>query len=198
MSKGQVVGYKRVSSVGQNLDRQLDGMTLDRIFEEKVSGKDANRPELQAMLTYVREGDEVVVHSMDRLARNLSDLLSIVNGLTSRGVKVRFEKENLVFSGQDDPMSKLMLSMMGAFSEFERSIIKMRQSEGITLAKKRGAYKGRKPSLNQVQAKQLRARANAGEKKAVLAREFGISRETLYSYLREAEGSLSRRPPLGS
>lgn len=188
MSKGQVVGYKRVSSVGQNLDRQLDGMTLDRIFEEKVSGKDANRPELQAMLAYVREGDEVVVHSMDRLARNLSDLLSIVNGLTSRCVKVRFEKENLVFSGQDDPMSKLMLSMMGAFSEFERSIIKMRQSEGIALAKKRGAYKGRKPSLNQVQAKQVRTRALAGEKKAVLAREFGISRETLYAYLRHDSG----------
>jgi DNA invertase Pin-like site-specific DNA recombinase len=186
MSKGQVVGYKRVSSIGQNLDRQLDGMSLDRIFEEKVSGKDSNRPELQAMLTYVREGDEVVVHSMDRLARNLSDLLSIVHGLTGRGVKVRFEKENLVFSGQDDPMSKLMLSMMGAFSEFERSIIKMRQSEGITLAKKRGAYKGRKPSLNQSQAEQLRARAQAGEKKAQLAREFGISRETLYAYLRDA------------
>ncbi len=186
MTKGQVVGYKRVSSIGQNLDRQLDGLTLDRIFEEKVSGKDANRPELLAMLAYVREGDEVVVHSMDRLARNLSDLLSIVNGLTSRCVKVRFEKENLTFSGQDDPMSKLMLSMMGAFSEFERSIIKMRQHEGITLAKKRGAYKGRKPSLNALQAEQLRARAKAGEKKAQLAREFGISRETLYAYLREA------------
>jgi len=162
MTKGQVVGYKRVSSIGQNLDRQLDGLTLDRIFEEKVSGKDANRPELLAMLAYVRDG------------------------LTSRSVKVRFEKENLTFSGQDDPMSKLMLSMMGAFSEFERSIIKMRQHEGITLAKKRGAYKGRKPSLNAVQAEQLRARAKAGEKKAQLAREFGISRETLYAYLREA------------
>lgn len=186
MSKGQVVGYKRVSSVGQNLDRQLEGMPLDRVFEEKVSGKDSNRPELQAMLTYVREGDEVVVHSMDRLARNLSDLLSIVNGLTSRGVKVRFEKENLVFSGQDDPMSKLMLSMMGAFSEFERSIIRQRQQEGIVLAKKRGAYKGRRPSLNQIQADQLRLRVQSGEKKAQLAREFGISRETLYAYLRTA------------
>ncbi len=189
MTKGQVVGYKRVSSETQNTARQLDGMTLDRIFEEKVSGKDANRPELQAMLAYVRQGDEVVVHSMDRLARNLSDLLSLVNGLTNRGVRIRFEKENLVFSGQDDSMSKLMLAMMGAFSEFERSIIKQRQKEGITLAKKRGAYKGRKPSLNQVQAKQLRARAQAGEKKAVLAREFGISRETLYAYLRNDDVS---------
>ena len=184
MAQGQMVGYKRVSSEGQNTARQLDGMTLDRIFEEKISGKDANRPELQAMLAYVREGDLVMVHSMDRLARNLSDLLSLVNDLTSRGVRIRFEKENLTFNGQDDPMSKLMLSMMGAFSEFERSIIRMRQYEGVQLAKKRGAYKGRKPSLSPAQADQLRIRAQAGEKKAVLAREFGISRETLYSYLR--------------
>lgn len=186
MSKGQVVGYVRVSSEGQSTARQLDGMSLDRIFEEKVSGKDTNRPELQAMLAYVREGDTVYCHSMDRLARNLSDLLALVNGLTGRNVKVAFVKENLTFSGQDDPMSKLMLSMMGAFGEFERSIIKQRQKEGITLAKNRGAYKGRKPSLNQSQAEQLRARAMAGEKKAVLAREFGISRETLYAYLRDA------------
>jgi DNA invertase Pin-like site-specific DNA recombinase len=186
MAQGQVVGYKRVSSEGQNTARQLDGMTLDRIFEEKVSGKDANRPELQAMLTYVREGDMVVVHSMDRLARNLADLLSLVNDLTIRGVKVRFEKENLTFNGQDDPMSKLMLSMMGAFSEFERSIIKMRQYEGVQLAKQRGAYKGRKPSLDEAKATQLRERAKAGEKKAALAREFGISRETLYAYIRIA------------
>jgi DNA invertase Pin-like site-specific DNA recombinase len=109
-----------------------------------------------------------------------------VNGLTGRGVKVAFVKENLTFSGQDDSLSQLMLSMMGAFSEFERSIIKQRQKEGITLAKKRGAYKGRKPSLNDVQAEQLRLRARAGEKKTHLAREFGISRETLYSYLRTA------------
>jgi DNA invertase Pin-like site-specific DNA recombinase len=186
MTKGQVVGYKRVSSETQNTARQLDGMTLDRIFEEKVSGKDANRPELLAMLAYVREGDTVYCHSMDRLARNLSDLLALVNGLTGRGVKVAFVKENLTFSGQDDSLSQLMLSMMGAFSEFERSIIKQRQKEGITLAKKRGAYKGRKPSLNDVQAEQLRLRARAGEKKTHLAREFGISRETLYSYLRTA------------
>jgi DNA invertase Pin-like site-specific DNA recombinase len=184
MTKGQVVGYVRVSSESQNTARQLEGLVLDRTFEEKISGKDTNRPELQAMLEYVREGDTVHVHSMDRLARNLSDLLSLVNGLTNRGVKVRFEKENLIFSGQDDAMSKLMLSMMGAFSEFERSIIKMRQQEGITLAKKRGAYKGRRPSLNKDQAEQLRSRVQAGEKKALLAREFGISRETLYSYLR--------------
>ncbi len=187
MSKGQVVGYIRVSSEGQNTARQLEGLVLDRTFEEKVSGKDTNRPVLQAMLAYVREGDTVQCHSMDRLARNLADLLALVNGLTTRGVKVVFLKENLTFSGQDDPISQLMLSMLGAFSEFERSIIRQRQKEGITLAKKRGAYKGRKPSLNHVQAAELRTRVQAGEPKAKLAREYEISRETLYAYLRDAK-----------
>lgn len=181
---GQSIAYKRVSSTSQNMDRQLEGLEFDREFVEKVSGKDTDRPQLQAMLAHVREADEVVVHSLDRLARNLSDLLSIVNGLTSRGVTVRFLKENLTFNGSGDPMSKLMLSMMGAFAEFERSLILERQREGIALAKQRGAYKGRKPSLTPSQADQLRLRVQAGEPKARLAREFGISRETLYAYTR--------------
>lgn len=181
---GQSIAYKRVSSTSQNTDRQLEGLEFDREFVEKVSGKDTDRPQLQAMLAHVREADEVVVHSLDRLARNLSDLLSIVNGLTSRGVTVRFLKENLTFNGSGDPMSKLMLSMMGAFAEFERSLILERQREGIALAKQRGAYKGRKPSLTPSQADQLRLRVQAGEPKARLAREFGISRETLYAYTR--------------
>ena len=185
MAQGQRVAYKRVSTEGQVTDRQLDGFVgLDRIFEEKVSGKNADRPQLQAMLAYVRDGDEVVVHSLDRLARNLADLLAIVNGLTSRGVKIRFVKENLTFTGSGDPMSTLMLQMMGAFAEFERSLIRERQLEGIEIAKRKGVYKGRKPSLTPAQAAQLRVRAAAGEKKAQLAREFSISRETLYAYLR--------------
>ena len=189
MSVGQVVFYARVSSEDQSLDRQTTELTgVDRIFQEKVSGKNtSDRPELQAMLAYVRQGDEVVVHSLDRLARNLSDLLSIVNGLTSRGVKVRFLKENLVFGGEADPMGRLTLSLLGAFAEFERALIRERQREGIAMAKKRpGAYPGRKPSLSPAQAEQLRLRAQAGERKAGLAREFKISRETLYAYLRVA------------
>lgn len=187
MAQGQWVGYKRVSSEGQCTDRQLEGLTLDRIFEESVSAKDvAGRPQLQAMLAYLRESDHAIFHSMDRCSRNLSDLLSLVSNLTARGVTVHFLKEGLVFNGKDDPMSKLMLSMMGAFAEFERSLILERQREGIALAKLRGAYKGRKPSLSPAQAEQLCGRAKAGEKKATLAREFGISRETLYAYLRAA------------
>jgi DNA invertase Pin-like site-specific DNA recombinase len=176
----------RVSSSGQNTDRQLDGLLpgLDKVFEEKASGKSAERPELKAMLDYVRQGDEVLVHSMDRLARNLDDLRRLVQFLTKKGVKVTFAKENMTFTGDDSHMSMLMLSMMGAFAEFERALLLERQREGIAKAKARGAYKGRKPSLNPQQAHELRARAKAGEKKAALAKEFNISRETLYQYLR--------------
>jgi len=136
------------------------------------------------MLAYVRVGDEILVHSMDRLARNLDDLRRLVQTVTKRGVKVTFVKECMTFTGEDSPMSTLMLSMMGAFAEFERSLILERQREGIALAKLEGKYKGRKPSLTSAQALQLRERAKAGEKKTALAAEYGISRETLYQYLR--------------
>lgn len=177
------VGYIRVSTVGQNTARQLDGITLDRIFEDKASGKDTNRPQLAECLKYLREGDTLHVHSMDRLARNLDDLRRIVKDLTERGVAVKFEKESLTFSGESSPMANLLLSMLGAVAEFERSIILERQKEGIAIAKGEGKYKGRKPSLTPEKVEVLRQRAKAGEKKAVLAREFGISRETVYSYL---------------
>ena len=183
MGRGQRVGYIRVSSAGQNPARQLDGAELDRVFTDTVSGKSAARPQLQAMLAYVRDGDTVIVHSMDRLARNLDDLRRLVRELTGRGVAVQFVKEQLTFTAEDSPMATLLLSVLGAFAEFERALIRERQLEGIALAKARGAYMGRKPSLTPGQAEALRARAAAGEPKAGLAREFGISRQTLYSYL---------------
>jgi DNA invertase Pin-like site-specific DNA recombinase len=178
------VGYIRVSTLDQNTERQLDGQELDKVFTDKASGKDTKRPQLQAALDYLREGDSFVVHSMDRLARNLDDLRRIVLGLTSKGVLVEFVKERLTFTGEDSAMSQLLLSVMGAFAEFERSLIRERQREGIALAKKAGVYKGRKPSLSTERAADLRKRVQAGEKKAALAREFGISRETLYQYAR--------------
>jgi DNA invertase Pin-like site-specific DNA recombinase len=179
---GKRVGYIRVSSADQNELRQLEGVELDKKFVEKASGKDVKRPQLQAALDYLREGDVLVIHSMDRLARNLDDLRKIVLGLTKRGVIVEFEKEHLTFASEDNAMSKLILSVMGAFAEFERSLIRERQREGVALAKKAGVYKGRKPSLTPERAEQLRSRVAAGEKRAALAREFGISRETLYTY----------------
>lgn len=182
--QGKRIGYIRVSAFDQNPARQLEQVHVDRTFTDKASGKDTNRPELAAMLDFVREGDTVVVHSMDRLARNLDDLRRVVQDLTRAGIRVEFVKEGLVFTGDDSPMATLLLSVMGAFAEFERSLLRERQREGISLAKQRGAYRGRKKSLSHAQAAHLRQRARAGESKALLAREFGISRETVYQYIR--------------
>ena len=181
---GQRIGYVRVSSFDQNPERQLEQVPVDKLFTDKASGKDTRRPELERLLAFVREGDTVVVHSMDRLARNLDDLRRLVQSLTHRGVRIEFVKEHLTFTGEDSPMANLMLSVMGAFAEFERALIRERQREGIALAKQRGAYRGRKKALAPERVADLRRRAAAGEKKAQLAREFGISRETLYQYLR--------------
>jgi DNA invertase Pin-like site-specific DNA recombinase len=116
----------------------LDGIELDKTFTDKASGKDTKRPQLELMMAFVRSGDTVFIHSMDRLGRNLDDLRRIVQTLTSNGVRIQFVKEHLLFSGDDAPMSKLMLSGMGAIHEYDRSLIKERQLEGIALAKKRG------------------------------------------------------------
>jgi DNA invertase Pin-like site-specific DNA recombinase len=178
------VGYIRVSSLDQRTERQLQGVELDKVFTDKASGKDTARPQLQAALEFLRRGDLFIIHSMDRLARNLDDLRRIVLNLTAKGVHVQFVKESLTFTGEDSPMSNLLLSMLGAVAEFERNLIRSRQFEGIELAKKRGVYKGRKPSLTECQIADLRRRAFVGEKKAALARAFAISRETVYRYLK--------------
>ena len=181
---GQLIGYRRVSSEGQNLDRQLDGQKLDQVFEEKISGKDDNRPELQRMIEYARKGDTVVVHSLDRLGRSLLDLRKIVEGLNSKGVTVRFIKEGMEFdAASDDPFKVLMLNMLGSFAEFERSLIKSRQAEGIRLAKQKGVYKGRSKCLQPEQAAEARERVAAGVPKSRVAKDMGITRQTLYKYL---------------
>lgn len=185
--KGQRIGYIRVSSFDQNPERQLDQTQVDKVFVDNASGKDTQRPELDSLLSFVRDGDIVVVHSMDRLARNLDDLRRLVQKLTHKGVRIEFVKECLTFTGEDSPMANLMLSVMGAFAEFERSLIHERQREGIALARLRGAYRGRKKSLSPEQQIEVRQRATNGEQKAQLAREFGISRETLYQYLKQSD-----------
>jgi DNA invertase Pin-like site-specific DNA recombinase len=182
--QGQRIGYVRVSSFDQNPDRQLDEVPVDKLFTDKASGKDTHRPQLDALLGFVREGDTVLVHSMDRLARNLDDLRRLVQTLTKRGVRVEFVQEHLIFTGEDSPLANLMLSVMGAFAEFERALLRERQREGIALAKLRGVYRGRKKSLAPAQVAELQQRAAAGEPKATLARALGISRETVYQYLK--------------
>jgi DNA invertase Pin-like site-specific DNA recombinase len=182
-ASGQRLGYIRVSSVDQNTERQLDGVELDERFEDKCSGKTTDRPALQALLKHARKGDRIIVHEMSRLARNLSDMLTLVKDLTGRGVEVEFVKEHLIFDGTSDIMGMMMMQIMGAVAEFERAMILERQREGIKIAQAHGKYRGRKAALSVARAAELRKRAAAGEVKTKLAEEFGITRQTLYSYL---------------
>lgn len=182
---GHHIGYIRVSTVIQNTERQLDGISLHKVFEDKASAKDTNRPQLQACMEYLREGDTLHVHSIDRLARNLKELQDVVTTLNGRDISVQFHKENMLFGGSgDDSYQKLMFQILGAFAEFERSMILERQKEGIAKAKAQGKYRGRKAKLTAEQVTELKAKASEGTiPKAKLAREYGISRQTLYSYL---------------
>lgn len=189
--KGQIVGYARVSSADQNLARQLEQLkskNIDKIFEDKASGANTNRPAFQQMMEYVREGDTIVVCSMDRLARNLTDLLNTTKELQAKGVSIHFLKESILLdaSGNDAAMTKLLMSMLGAVAEFERSMIRERQREGIELAKKRGVYKGRKPTDVAIIEK-AREQINLGIPLAKVAREIGIARSTLYRRLQQME-----------
>lgn len=181
---GEILGYVRVSTVEQNEARQLESLaSAKKLFIDKVSGKDTNRPKLLEMIDYAREGDTIMIHSLDRLARNLDDLRKLVTTLNAKGVRIHFVKEGLTFTGEDNPMSKLILSTLGAFAEFERAIIKERQKEGIEIAKKEGKYLGRSPSLNEEQIVELKRKATEGVAIAKLARAFNISRPSVYKYL---------------
>jgi DNA invertase Pin-like site-specific DNA recombinase len=182
---GQRIGYVRVSSADQSTVRQLSEVHVDRTFTDTASGKSTDRPALTSALSYLRDGDTLVVHSMDRLARNAEDLLRLVRELVDRGVSVEFVTNRLTFSSRAEPMAKLMLTMLAAFGEFERALIRERQREGIAIAKKKGIYKGRRKALSAEQARELRESVARGDKsKSSIARTYGISRETLYQYLR--------------
>ena len=174
------VAYRRVSTTDQNTDRQLPDEKFDKEFEDKASAKDTKRPALAAMLDYVREGDFVVVHSIDRLARNLVDLEGLIQQMTGNGVAVEFRKEGLTFSGGDDPMQTLMLHIMGAFAQFERSMIRERQKEGIQAARASGKHVGRPCGLNEKQIKSLKAKRAKGVSVRDLMNQFNLSRASVY------------------
>jgi DNA invertase Pin-like site-specific DNA recombinase len=177
------VGYRRVSTVEQNFDRQELG-DVDRVFEEKVSGKDVDRAALIEMVEYVREGDEVVVYSIDRLARDLRDLQSIISDLNDKGVSVSFISEGLKFGADsNDAFAKLQLQMMGAFAEFERNIIRKRQAEGIAKAKERGVYSGRAKKINGRKIVELKQKGYGATE---IASEMGITRTSVYRALKNA------------
>ena len=176
-----LIGYRRVSTIDQNLARQDLG-EVDKVFEEKLSGASAkDRPQLQAMIEFAREGDEVVIYSIDRMARDLRDCLNIVTTLNNKGVTVTFLSERLSFSGnEDDPFSRLQLHLMSAFAEFERAIIRKRQAEGIHKAKQRGTYKGRPPTTD---VAAIMAMHRDGHGATDIARTLNISRATVYRTL---------------
>ena len=159
---GKRVGYVRVSAVDQNTARQLDGIDVDKKYVDHASGRDTQRPQLQLALDYVRDGDVLVVHSMDRLARNLSDLLKLVENLNRRGVAIEFVKEHLTFTGEDSPIANLMLAVMGGVAQFERAMIRERQLEGIQKAKQAGKYRGRPSKMTAAQLKAIQERVAAG------------------------------------
>lgn len=177
------IGYRRVSSQEQNLDRQqLEG--CEKVFEEKASaGKGSDRPALDALLDFAREGDEVLVWSIDRLARDLADLQRVLERLNGKGVTVTFVSERLTFSALlDDPFSKLQLHLLGAFSQFERAIIRKRQAEGIAQAKAKGVYRGRKASIDPAQVAKLKAEGLGATE---IAERLGIGRASVYRLLIE-------------
>lgn len=186
-SNFQSIGYIRVSNLDQKTARQLVGIKLDRIFEEKISGKDRKRPELDKMLAYIKKGDHVYVHSMDRLARNLKDLLELVKKITDKGCSIHFVTQNLEFSkDESNPIAKLMLQVMGTVAEFEQSIILERQKEGIAAAKARGNYKTGRPVVMTDDKKKLcHEKHAAGIPMTRIAKDLGISRMSVYRELRK-------------
>ncbi|WP_409482800.1 recombinase family protein [Arsenicicoccus dermatophilus] len=180
---GQVVGYVRVSSAGQHLDRQIVSVgEVDRLFTETASGAHgSDRPQLRALLAYVRDGDTVRVASIDRLARSVVDLEALVDELTGRGVTVEFVDRHLVFEpGREDGHAVFQRQVIAAVAQLERTILKERQREGIEAAKARGVYKGRRPALTPDQVAQVRARHAAGETMVALAAAYGCSRRVVF------------------
>lgn len=190
MSSSAKIAYARVSTDDQNLDRQLETLKAycpDKIFTDHLSGKNLERPGFQQMMDYVREGDIIYVASMDRIARNLDDLLSTTKLLQSKGITVHFLKENICLNPgtETSSMSKLIMSIMGAVAEFERSLIRERQREGILLAKARGVYKGRKP-IDPDKMQEARKLIDEGFTKTKVCEKLQISRQTLYKYLKQS------------
>ena len=185
---GKKIAYIRVSSEGQNTsrqDNQIEELSVDKVFTEKVSCKNIqDRPQFQMMLDYAREDDIIYCADLSRWGRSLIDIKTTITDLTKRGVTVTFLKENLTFSGNDDPMSNLLLGILSSLSEWERAVIKSRQMEGVKIAQEKGIYKercGRKPKLTEEQIKEVQRRVADGEKRADVAVAFGVSRQTVYN-----------------
>ena len=180
-----IYGYIRVSSLSQNTAKQQLSLAdscpnIDKIFTDKASGKDTNRPQLQAMLAIVNSGDSIIVHSIDRICRNMMDMCTITTDLQKKGVSLIFLKENLTFSvGTKNALQELQLHMMSAFSQFERSLIKERQAEGIAAKKARGEKTGR-PSADITKILEIEALTEKGIKLKLACKNVGLGVSTYY------------------
>lgn len=181
------IGYVRVSSADQNEARQIEGLEkygIDKWYTEKVSGKNTNRPQLQQMLEFAREGDTIYIHDFSRLARSTRDLLDITERLQEKGIHLVSNKENIDTS---TPTGKLMLTMIAAINEFERTNLLERQKEGISIAKRNGVYSGRKPfksdKFEDLYSQYTKREINKTE----FAKLLGTSRPTLDKLIREHE-----------
>ncbi len=186
------IAYKRVSTVDQNLDRQLPGMKFDKVFVEKISGKNMQRPQLIAMLDYIREGDTVHIHDLSRLARSLFDLQSIVDSMLNKGVSIIFHKENFEFIPGEEvsAIQKMLFHHLAVFAEFERDLILERQKEGIAIAKSKGLFKGRQSKFSNADIKRLKQMFNNAKKmgrskKAIAEEVFGISESYAYRLIKK-------------
>ena len=180
------IGYVRVSTVDQNEARQIEALKkygIEKWYSEKVSGKDLNRPKLQEMLDFVREGDTIFIHDFSRISRSVKDLLSLIDLIEAKKVHLVSVKENLDTS---TPAGRLMLTMIGAINEFERANLLERQAEGIAIAKAKGKYKGRKAiEINEAFIEGYNKYLARKLSKSALAKELGISRPTLDKLINE-------------
>ncbi|MGL1957833.1 MAG: recombinase family protein [Colwellia sp.] len=176
------LGYIRVSSVDQNTERQLLNVKLDKVFEDKCSGKDVNRPALIQLIDYAREGDVIHCHDISRMARSTEDLLRLVKEFNAEGISLNFHKENFIFDGNDNPMQQLMLTMLGGIYQFERAMILERQREGIAIAKAKGRYKGKQ--INKELHANIKQLFSEGMSKAQVARTIGCARKTVIDVLK--------------
>lgn len=179
---GKVFVYKRVSTVEQNLDRQLPDFEADVVMEEKLSAKDMNRPQLEMLLNVLSDGDEVHVHELSRLARSVKDLIDIVNKVVTSGASIKFHKEGLEFlpDTKSNPFQSLMLNLLGSIAQFERDLMLERQREGISIAKAKGVYKGKQSKFSDEDFKRIKAEFIETTDKTKLAKKWGISRSYLY------------------
>ncbi len=184
-------GYRRVSSLDQSLARQELPSDCDRVFEEKVSGKNAQRDQLNILRDLIQPGDEIVVHSIDRLARSLRDLQNIIDEVVEKGGRVTFIKEKLSFSlASSDPTSKLMLHILGAIGEFERELIRQRQREGILKAREAGRYKGRPKTINRSLVQKM---FNSGATPTEVADTMRIGIASAYRLRKELNASNDKK-----